>query len=484
MGLLLLFAGGGGGAPPVQEISVKSIDTEEAVGKPTITGGAFTQALTPKSIASEEAVGKPNVFVYVAITPKSIPSAEHVGAPRFTLPAAPAPPSQIVVRVMDRDTPLAERAVLEERAAGAAWQEVLNSPGTGRVVVQNDDPDLAAVRYGDLLRFELGGLARFLAIAERKKRVEISRDEEVGELTEISGRGTLARWARAVVYPDTEPGALPFSDQRVFNFASPDLDDSAWAAAINTPQTLLGFTPQSWPDADADYLWDRPVWQDGVPPGDAYLRHWFTVADDVTGELWVDADDEFDAWIDGVFVQSDRFNPTELGVPEHTRLRLTAGDHLLAIRARNLNALKAGVIVTVLELDATGAPVGVITHSTHSAGWKVLGYPPSPPGFTPGAVLRILLADAQARGALTGTTLGFTDTTDSAGVAWPVTADLAFRAGTTLLAVLEQLAEVYLELKPSPSTYRLDAYVTRGEATTVEFVEAESILELVHDGAI
>lgn len=484
MTLLLLFGTGAGGGIPLQSFEVKSIPSEESVGKPDLLGGAVDVAFTPKSIASEESVGKPNVFVFVELVLKSIPSAEHVGAPILSLPAAPIPPTRILVRVMDRDAPLVERALLEARAVGAGFQDVLSAPGTGRVVVQNDDAELVAVRYGDLLRFEIDGLARFLAIAERRRRVAVSRDEEVGEETELSGRGVLARWSRAVVYPELDPGAFPFADSRVFNFASPALDDSGWSTSTGTTIELYNRNPVGWPDPDALFLWDRPNDDAGTPVGDVYLRHVFTVAALVVADVWVDADDEYDLWLDGQPLLSDRFSPDTGGNADRARVTLSAGEHLLAVKGRNLNELKGGVIVTVLELDAAGTPTGTITNTSDPSSWKVLGYPPAAPGFTPGEVVRVLLEEAQARGALTGTTLGFSDETDSAGVPWPVAADLAFPVGATYLAVLEQLAETYVELRHSPSTYRLEAYLSRGEATDVAFVEAASILELVHEGGI
>lgn len=489
--LLLLAPGGSGGGGTLQSFTPKSIPTAESVGKPGMVGGSFAQAFTPKSIPTGESVGKPAVAVTARIAPKSIPSAEHVNAPTLSLPAAPAPPSRIVVRVMDRDDPLVEVALLEERAPGAAFQDVLNQPGTGRVVVQNDDPDLGAARYGDLLRFDVDGLARFLAIAEKRTTTAIARDEEAGQATEISGRGILARWARAVVYPEGGTERFPYGDTRVFNYASPALDDSGWATPVRTTIPVYNRYPNSWPDPDAVFLWDRSNAEEGTPAGDVYFRHHFTVAAAINADVWVDADDEYDLWLDGIPILSDRFSPDTGGQADKTTVILSAGDHLLAAKVRNLNDLKGGLIVSVLQLDDTGTPSTVVTNSA-ADGWKMVAYPPAPPGFTPATVIRLLLEEAQARGGLPGTTLGFTDNTDSNGDAWPEPADLAFPVGTTLLEVLTQIAETHLELRASPSTYRLDAYLTRGAATDVTFhaptdtadPATGNVLELVHEGSI
>lgn len=62
---------------------------------------------------------------------------------------------------------------------------------------------------------------------------------------------------------------------------------------------------------------------------------------------------------------------------------------------------------------------------------------------TPGAILRTLLDEAQARGALTGMSWTFTATNDSAGVPWPASSrqTVGYEAGTSLLAILLGLAE-------------------------------------------
>lgn len=478
-GVAAIVVGGGS-----QTLLAGGVASAEVVGLPAVAG-RYTLAVLGADDSSD--VGRPNVFVLGRIYAGSVLDAPAVGAPWVyavepPLPAGTIGPPRIRVRLADRLAPTVPVLELDE-GFGRSWQDVHNDAGAGRIVVQNDDPDLASVDYFDVLRFELDGVTRFAALVERKARATVAGGEEADEATELSGRGVVALLEDGVVFPEGGPGRARFSETRVFNFASPSFDDSGWTTPVASTQTQMEFSPEGWPDPDAVYLWDRYSAVDGTPPGDVYLRHNFNVpADDTVVEVWIDVDDEFELWLDGQPLVSDTFNPLSLGVPEHPRLKLDAGDHLLALRARNLNDLKAGVILSVLELDAAGVVVGTLTN-TAAPGWRAVGYPPSPPGFTPGRVLRVLLEETQARGALAGVTLSFTDGADSAGRAWPVAPDLAFPVGTDLLSVLKQIAESYLDFKMTPNLV-LHAWATRGTTTTVAFEPGVNVTELFHEGKV
>lgn len=77
----------------------------------------------------------------------------------------------------------------------------------------------------------------------------------------------------------------------------------------------------------------------------------------------------------------------------------------------------------------------------------------------PGAILRDQLTKAQARGSLLGITTTFSNTTDSAGVAWPTSIDgMTFDAGTKLSAVIQSLVDSnYLEVSMDKRV--LSAYI-------------------------
>lgn len=82
-----------------------------------------------------------------------------------------------------------------------------------------------------------------------------------------------------------------------------------------------------------------------------------------------------------------------------------------------------------------------------------------PPGFTVGRAFRLLFESAQASGHLAGWTLGFTDTNDSNGNAWPITEELTARVSDTLLAVMRRWHdEGQWDFASHPSQRTLYAY--------------------------
>lgn len=91
---------------------------------------------------------------------------------------------------------------------------------------------------------------------------------------------------------------------------------------------------------------------------------------------------------------------------------------------------------------------------------------------SPGRIMRILVERAKARGVLTDITVGFTDTHDSRGVAWPsdATITISWSPGTRYLAILEQL-EDELEVAEWDLTgdrvLQLYAFGTRGVDRTL-----------------
>jgi hypothetical protein len=103
--------------------------------------------------------------------------------------------------------------------------------------------------------------------------------------------------------------------------------------------------------------------------------------------------------------------------------------------------------------------------------------------MTPGEIWRVLLQEAQDRGALLGMTLGCDDDLDSNGNAWSVPVDLEFQVGTTYLQAMETMVEMAVDYRVAPDL-TLDVY-NRGElgadlTATVALDEGEHLSELKH----
>lgn len=395
--------------------------------------------------------------------------------PRITQPGTVTP--ELVAKLFRRNNLVTPVATFDQSFA-KTFQDELNEPGFGSITLENSDPDLALWQDGDLIRFEVKGAAAWTMLPSEIMRVTIAGNEEVGEVTTISGPGHLAVLAEALVYPARGVGVLPIEEDRVFNFAAVDYDDSGWGNALaltswmNSSAYWYGLT--GWPDPDAMWIWAQNSGLSYAPLGRCYFRKTFTVPDDVTRIIvMVAADDQAELYLDGQrLISTSPWTNSQNDIYTHD-LDVSPGQHVVAIAAENLGIESgfdnpAGVLCSIYatnEVHGIGDTPIVATDAT----WKIAPYPADPPGMTPGEVLRHVVEEAQARGALAGVTLNFTDETDSDGVAWQQVADIATKVGTDCLTLAREMSGTYIDVWMEPAGLRLWAWVKdgRGEARDV-----------------
>jgi hypothetical protein len=158
-------------------------------------------------------------------------------------------------------------------------------------------------------------------------------------------------------------------------------------------------------------------------------------------------------------------------------VEVTAGTHNFAAAVANPAAPNqadptdynpTGLALRAYRCNSAGKPLGSAEAVT-STSWKVCAYPPWAPGMTPGEVMRHVIAEAQARGALTGVTLNFDDTVDSAGAAWPSVTDISTKIGTDYLTFFREMSATYFDFWMEPASLTLWAWAkdTRGTTTSV-----------------
>ena len=151
------------------------------------------------------------------------------------------------------------------------------------------------------------------------------------------------------------------------NVVSPDYDDSWWGAAVQLEQGVgSAFGPRpgapvGWPDASAWWVWSSmgDSVRDPVDTGTAYFRKTFTVGAPTTATIYATADNVFDLYLDGVQVLSSGASQLLNGSPAwqttfQVTVSLTAGEHLVAIRGRNLPHFAA------FEAERYSNPAGLI----------------------------------------------------------------------------------------------------------------------------
>jgi hypothetical protein len=370
------------------------------------------------------------------------------------------------------------------------FQDQLSNTGSGSLSVMNDDTDLASVNPGDLIRMQIKGVTAWTMLAREFERMSLSPGEESEQFTTISGPGILSVLDEAVIYPALGLGARPIEEDRVFNWSSSDYNAYGWIYANEIAQqggSSLYYTgiPVDWPDPTAYWIWGTGS-QEIAAPGHCYFRKFFTVPAGVYKLLiYLTGDAQADLFFDGARLITTTFtagNPTEIRT---ATVDVTPGTHLIAIDGLNDpdpegDGLQnpGSVLMSCYATDTLGTQ-GALLVNTDST-WLCADYPANPPGMSPGEVLRIVIDEAQARGALTGVTLDCDDLTDSNGNVWPFkaaygspeggNAEVATKIGTSVLAFVLELAGTYIDVWMSP-TLRLYAWAkgTRGATKSVTY---------------
>jgi hypothetical protein len=419
------------------------------------TGGAYGAVYVPvdQTIALGPALRSPVAF-----------------GPMVSQPGTIVPP--IVARLLHRSDPTVSVTVFDQ-AHSVRWLDNLNEPGSGSLILQNDDPDLALIQDGDLIRFEHYGYAAMAIVVQDDTRVTLADGEEHDEITTISGAGHMAVLETSRIYPARGVGALPAEQDRLFSWQSVDYDDSAWATATTMAVTnaipegnfgwwLFILAENKWPDLSSEWIWAAGYnAEDSSPAGTCYFRKTFYWTDATRIRVHAAADNRGGIYLDGQPVITGM---DDLGKVFTADLYITAGLHTIAAYAENVSALgglfgpdvgPAGLNVTVWTLDEHNVVGDLIVHTDST--WKIVEYPPAPLGMTPTMALRLVVDEAHARGELTGVSLRFTDDTDSNGEPVPIVAGISTKVGTDVLAFARELV-TYLDIWMAPSGLELWAW--------------------------
>lgn len=371
---------------------------------------------------------------------------------------------------------------LTATAFGKRWQQTLSDVGSGQLQLANDDANLPAITYGDFVRFDLDGAPDFLMLVEAIDTMAIAPAEEVDEVTTITGRGSLAQWEQAIVLPPNGVTGQPYTETRVFDWGAAELDvdplTTNWDAAVlltqvgqgsegepppEFPVRWLGY-PLGWSDPTGYWVWSQAAGAGpAMPAGTSYFARDVNIPTAGYHAIYSAADNRYELKIDGVLIDTFDDESSQEGYQFTRRadLYLTAGVHRIAMRVTNDSGTElAGFVSALWTVDAERNDDTLVLRADDS--WSAIGYPANPPAFTAGHVIRVLLEEAQADGALTGWALDFTDTLDSEGTAWPVDQQWSFRVGMDLLSVLRQMGASDIDFIADPSSLTLHAYVIDG----------------------
>lgn len=458
-----------------------------------------------------------------------------------------------------------------DKSFSRSFTDAYNDTGSGSFAIDNLDPEWSKLVLDRLVNFKVYGNKAFTMLIESLNKVAIDEGEEYAQITVASGRGHLALWESAVLYPSRGVNSLPIEEDLVFNWTSLDYNDSGWGYAkeiVRQDKSMwqtwgkffdLSADPQNWHETPGDtgayWIWHKSGTQTWAKPGTCYFRKFFNVPSGVTQiAVYYAMDNRGKIYIDGIpYAEQDAEGPTFQ--TKYVTVDVTPGPHLISIEATNdplpgastqppppvpvtytvvsgdtlwgiakrfygsglqwrqiydanqaqiqADAMSAGLwnpydpghwifpgqvftipginqpaasfpvynpaglIASIYTFTADG-PTTLLAHTDRT--WKVVGYPASPPGMTPGQVMRLVQRKAKDRGSPLGSwNLKFTDKVDSSGKAWPVVADIASKVGTNYLTFFQELCVTYVDIWAAPGTKDLYAWNkgTRGKTRPI-----------------
>jgi len=409
------------------------------------------------------------------------------------LAASPSLGVPIEVDVYDGASPSTMLATIEN-ARDVGFGTQLSEAGAGRFTLNRHDPKATAeiLADGNLVKIKVGGVYRFAYWIEEPEQVDVSMAEQSGEDRKLPGRGALAGLERARVYPPIWPTAAGiFRSATVHGngAGATYLDVPKPAGAIASDIAIVVMTSAILrPSSQAGWARIRDTANGSIrqttfmrrlgadePPT---WRFTWTVATAAIGQAVVLANATADvtqyaiaeAVGTGTAIKLPSVN---VGVVDGVLLSFAAAAAATFITPPAgwyERSDYAGIGMTAEIATFTTPPVGDSGDQYATSGSNVdwIGmqlFIPSTgsteavfAGSTFGGILKTLIDQAQARGALPWLTYDFSGTVDSGNQPWPDTFELTFHIGTSLLDVWRHLVSLGLEGGMTPEL-KLRAFV-------------------------
>lgn len=350
------------------------------------------------------------------------------------------------------------------------WTDLASDVGNGEFTLLRDDSQADDIDPGDIAILTLDGTDVFAFVVEEIEDTILDEGEEAVEAMRYSGRSTAILLDDVIVYPSkgtfdvTSPPELsgltvvakPTSPDRYIGWMEPEFDDSGWSSATVALALTGDFRPKGQPDLDASWIWFEAPSGGEHPVGDVCLfrRSFTTVRSDVFAvKIIYAALEDVEFYFDGILInKTDPARETDVGQWAREAVVEINGDlpHTIAFKVQHLREGMAGLTYTVYEhnTDTVLARSGTSTKVLDAA---------TEPGVTPGYVMGRLITEGQARDwdADFASSFNATDCSRPDEEWAAITGAFELRVGDSLLDVLNQLAEGWVEwtVEPGTSTY-------------------------------
>jgi hypothetical protein len=287
----------------------------------------------------------------------------------------------------------------------------INEAGVGSVDVPLSYLDLRPQSRHDIIVFNDSDLSEdwaplFQFHIDHAEKVWIADEPRLF----LTGKGVMSMLEEAVIYPYapafvlTQPAALPVQKAIPFNWSGPWYQERGWTVCGD--YGAVGMTPWNtitpFPVPSARWIWAPPTAQypnptQSTPPGTVYMRRNFNVAVGARVTLACACDNFARVFLDGSEVLTTPvFSNTPSDIAK-VELDISAGDHLVAIEAKNEGTLPgaAGLLFGIVTLAGT-------TLLRSDGAFHVLPYPTAFPGMTVREICQMVVARAIDRGVWLG----------------------------------------------------------------------------------
>lgn len=342
------------------------------------------------------------------------------------------------------------------------FMDELSGVGGGSMKVHIDDAILdrtpSLLAYDNIIHMQDEESGKKVAWKLETRKLTVVDPAERGNMYwEVAGRGVVVLLDEGTVWPEysikrdsEDRRAFSFASRRSQWYVSGEWDAPQFVALSDDISYRRGF-PKDWPDKNAKWMWPSSPTADQADGKIGYFRLEFSIASAQAYALFCAADDRFAMWMDGEVLLAGR-NYRKI---YRKRVHLAAGNHVIAIKVRNKTDSNAsvrnmaGVLFTMFNLNNDGEKTSVKFRSAGGNGWKCRPEMSAPPGWDAGDLMKVLMNEAQDRGARGPQLIGegWTGTNDSLGNPWGVKHDRSIDIGTSLLDVLLQLAESHVDFR-------------------------------------
>lgn len=397
----------------------------------------------------------------------------------------------MILEVYSGDSPRKKIAVVPFRLNPQFLEEL--GEGGGSFTVRSGDERLEYLQVRNYVKVKVENkvVAGFVITGLEPKLVDSG--EFAGRNTVVKGKGFLSSASDAVVLPH---GGLKSTspDTRSFNFASPRgswINLGTWRqphviAKRGAKGNPWGTAPAEWPDfPTASWIWGQPykyIPNEGAPgspqpprgpispdnSGFCYFRRDFTTSVKGKYSFFVAADDIYEVYVNGQLLATAKPGHENWTKTQRVDFELDAGPQVIGVKVHNTSG-SGGFIGALAEVgESDQKKKAKLLAVTGATTWRVLPFPASNPGWTPGEIMNQLISEARTRGVrwAKNLKLGYTNTTDSNGEAWNRDVDYTFNVGENYLSVINKLTEASCDVWVDPADFTLHMAKSRGKDRT------------------